>query len=114
MHPLEHKLDQALSEIGSIKQILRDHSRKLEETESIVKQVEGHHEVHENLAKRTSEKLDIMQKIFAQQTAEKIQAMHENLAQRTTDKLNTIKEQLFERLEQLNLKFQQSPAAAAD
>ena len=58
MHPLEHKLDQALSEIGSIKQILRDHSRKLEETESTVKQVEGHHEVHENLAQRTSEKLD--------------------------------------------------------
>ena len=68
MHPLEHKLDQALSEIGNIKQalseignikqILRDHSRKLEETESTVKQVEGHHEVHENLAQQTSEKLD--------------------------------------------------------
>ena len=58
MHPLEHKLDQALSEIGSIKQILREHSRKLEETESTVKQVEGHHEVHENLAQRTAEKLD--------------------------------------------------------
>ena len=58
MNPLEHKLDQALSEIGSIKQILRDHSRKLEETESTVKQVEGHQEVHENLAQRTAEKVN--------------------------------------------------------
>ena len=82
MHPLEHKLEQALSEIDSIKQILRDHSRKLEETESTVKQVEGHHEVHENLAQRTSEKLDIMKK------------------------------ELFEKIEQLNDKFQQSSAAA--
>ena len=53
-----------------------------------------------------------MQENFAQQTAEKLHAMHENLAQRTTEKLDTIKEQLLERLEQLNLKFQQSPAAA--
>ena len=82
MHPLEHKLEQTLSEIDSIKQILRDHSRKLEETESTVKQVEGHHEVHENLAQRTSEKLDIM------------------------------KEQFFERFEALSQKFQQSSAAA--
>ena len=82
MHPLEHKLDQALSEIDSIKQILRDHSRKLEETDSTVKQVEGHHEVHENLAQRTSEKLDIM------------------------------KEQFLERIEKLSRKFQQSSAAA--
>ena len=82
MHPLEHKLEQALSEIDSIKQILRDHSRKLEETESTVKQVEGHHEVHENLAQRTSEKLDIM------------------------------KEQFLERFEALSHKFQQSSAAA--
>ena len=66
MHPLEHKLDQALSEIGSIKQILRDHSRKLEETESTVKQVEGHHEVHENLAQRTAEKLDTVKEQLEQ------------------------------------------------
>ena len=81
MHPLEHKLEQALSEIDSIKQILRDHSRKLEETESTVKQVEGHHEVHENLAQRTSEKLD------------------------------TVKEQFLDRFEVLSHKFQQSSAA---
>ena len=66
MHPLEHKLDQALSEIGSIKQILSEHSRKLEETESTVKQVEGHHEVHENLAQRTAEKLDTVNKQLEQ------------------------------------------------
>ena len=83
MHPLEHRLEQALSEIDSIKQILRDHSRKLEETESTVKQVEGHHEVHENLAHRTAEKLDIM------------------------------KEQFLERIEGFSRKFQQSSAAAA-
>ena len=82
MHPLEHKLEQTLSEIDNIKQILRDHSRKLEETESTVKQVEGHHEVQENLAQRTSEKLDIM------------------------------KDQLLEKIEQLNLKLQQPSAAA--
>ena len=66
MHPLEHKLDQALSEIGSIKQILSEHSRKLEETESTVKQVEGHHEVHENLAQRTAEKLDTVKEQLEQ------------------------------------------------
>ena len=66
MHPLEHKLDQALSEMGSIKQILSEHSRKLEETESTVKQVEGHHEVHENLAQRTAEKLDTVKEQLEQ------------------------------------------------
>ena len=66
MHPLEHKLDQALSEIGSIKQILSEHSRKLEETESIIKQVEGHHKVHENLAQRTAEKLDTVKEQLEQ------------------------------------------------
>ena len=88
MHPLEHKLDQALSEIGSIKQILSEHSRKLEETESTVKQVEGHHEVHENLAQRTAEKLDTVKEQLEQ--------------------LDTVKEQL----EQLHLKFQQFSASA--
>ena len=82
MHPLEHRLEQALGEIDSIKQILRDHSRKVEDTESIIKRVEGHQEVHENLAQRTSEKLDIM------------------------------KEQLLEKIEQLNLKLQRPSAAA--
>ena len=66
MHPLEHRLEQALIEIDSIKQILRDHSRKLEETESTVKQVEGHHEVHENLAQRTAEKLDTVKEQLEQ------------------------------------------------
>ena len=92
MHPLEHKLEQALSEIDSIKQILSEHSRKLEETESTVKQVEGHHEVHENLAQRTAEKLDVMKEQFLKRI----------------EKLDTVKEQL----EQLHLKFQQFSASA--
>ena len=53
MHPLEHRLEQAISEIDNIKQILRDHSRKVEDGESTVKRVEGHQEVHENLAQQT-------------------------------------------------------------
>ena len=103
MHPLEHRLEQALSEIDSIKQILRDHSRKLEETESTVKQVEGHHEVHENLAQRTAEKLDVMKEQFLESIE-----VHENLAQQTAEKLDTVNKQL----EQLHLKFQQFSASA--
>ena len=46
MHPLEHKIEQALSEIDGVKRIQSEHSRKHEETESLVKQVVGQQEVN--------------------------------------------------------------------
>lgn len=53
--PLEHKVEQILSEIGCLRSTQSEQSRKLEETESLVKQVAGQHEVQENLAQQTSE-----------------------------------------------------------
>ena len=107
MHPLEHKLEQALTEIDGVKHAVSEHSRKQEETESYVKQLAGQHEVHENLAQQTSEKLDTIKEQLDKEIAERSEMKQ---------KLDTIKEQLqrLSNIQQLNAaRVQQSPAATS-
>ena len=58
MHPLEHKIEQALSEIDGVKRVQSEHSRKHEETESLVKQVVGQHEVNGSKLDNIKEQLE--------------------------------------------------------
>ena len=105
MHPLEHKLEQALTEIDGVKHAVSEHSRKQEETESYVKQLAGQHEVHENLAQQTSEKLDTIKEQLDKERNEMKQKL-ESFIQQTLLRLSNI--------EQLNAaRVQQSPAATS-
>ena len=126
VHPLEHKLEQALTEIDGVKHALTEQSRKQEETESYVKQLAGQDEVHENLAQQTSEKLDAIKKQLAKEIAErsdmkqKLDTIEEQLGDERSDmkqKLESFIQQTLLRLsniEQLNAaRVQQSPAATS-
>ena len=126
MHPLEHKLEQALTEIDGVKHAVSEHSRKQEETESYVKQLAGQHEVHENLAQQTSEKLDTIKEQLDKEIAErsemkqKLDTIKEQLGEERRDmnqKLESFIQQTLQRLsniEQLNAaRVQQSPAATS-
>ena len=108
MHPLEHKLEQALTEIDGVKHAVSEQSRKQEETESYVKQLAGRDEVHENLAQQTSEKLDTIKKQLDKEIAERsdMKQKLESFIQQTLQMLSNI--------EQLNAaRVQQSPAATS-
>lgn len=74
MLPLEHKVEQTLSEIGCVRSTLSEQSRKLEETDSLVKQVAGQHEVQENIALQTSEKLEFLKGSLGKGNVEKTDA----------------------------------------
>ena len=126
MHPLEHKLEQALTEIDGVKHALSEHSRKQEETESYVKQLAGQHEVHENLAQQTSEKLDTIKEQLDKEIVErsdmkqKLDSIKEQLGEERSDmkqKLESFIQQTLLRLsniKQLNAaRVQQSPAATS-
>ena len=123
MHPLEHKLEQALTEIDGVKHAVSEHSRKQEETESYVKQLAGQHEVHENLAQQTSEKLDTIKDQLDKERSEmkqKLDTIKEQLGEERSDmkqKLESLIQQTLQKLsniEQLNAaRVQQSPAATS-
>lgn len=105
MHPLEHKLEQALTEIDSVRHILSEHSRQQEETESYVKQLAGQHEVHENLAQQTSEKLDTIKEQLGKERSDMNQKL-ESFIQQTLQRLSNIEQLTAARV-------QQSPAATS-
>ena len=115
MHPLEHKLEQALTEIDGVKHAVSEHSRKQEETESYVKQLAGQHEVHENLAQQNSKKLDTIKDQLHKEIAErsemkqKLDTIKEQLCEGRSDvkqKLDTIKEQLGEERSDMKQKLE--------
>lgn len=54
MHPLEHKVEQTLIEIDRVKSTLSEHLGKLE---SLIKHMEGQHEVQQLLVEQTLKKL---------------------------------------------------------
>lgn len=62
---MQHKVEQTLNEIGCLRSTLSEQSRKLEETENLVKQLADQHELQQSIAQQTSEKVDAIQEQFA-------------------------------------------------